>query len=104
MTPRQISLSIVRDCAQQHLVPVKDVINSRCRRKAVSRARWHAIKRLSEERKLSQTQIGRVKRLDHTSVLYALRRIKDGHAPWSYPNGNHGCFAPGENGQMRRSR
>lgn len=74
-TPQYDSARIIKEVSLKHGVPVS-VILSDIRSVDVVKARFEAIYRIRDERKLSWAQIGRQFNRDHTSILYGYRQHK----------------------------
>jgi chromosomal replication initiation ATPase DnaA len=80
MTPHGQSMQIIMECAREHGVSIKDVIGS-ARFKSATAARWKACRRL-RDKGLSYAQIGMKLNRDHTTVMYAIRRMREGINAW----------------------
>jgi hypothetical protein len=73
--PADVTRNLIREVAEQYGVP-SHLLYAPTKVSTVVKARWAAIRRLREEHHMSSTQIGNVFCIDHTSVLYALGRVK----------------------------
>lgn len=76
-TPHAHSKRIIREVASARRVALSDVLG-RDRTMNVCDARREAIWRLRQEKKLSQTQLGRIFGRCHTTICYALQQAKAG--------------------------
>lgn len=71
---RQRRLEVIARVAFEHGLTVGDLIG-RCKRQEYVQARWKAMKAIQAEFGDSLTQIGRLFKRDHTTVMHALRNV-----------------------------
>ena len=74
-TPQYGSAQIIKEVSLSHGVSVAEMLSD-IRSVGVVKARFEAIYRIREERKLSWAQIGRQFNRDHTSILHGYRQHK----------------------------
>lgn len=74
-TPQYGSAQIIKEVSLQHGVSVAEMLSD-IRSAGVVKARFEAIYRIRNERKLSWAQIGRQFNRDHTSILHGYRQHK----------------------------
>lgn len=70
------SMAIMVDVCKDRMVKVSEVLGGG-KSDRVVKARWEVIRRLRTEMNLSTTQIGRIIRKDHSTVVHALQQIND---------------------------
>lgn len=80
-TPHDDTIKIVRECAEMYGTNVNEVLG-RSRIQRVIDARWLAVKRIREEKRLSLTQIGTVFGRDHSTISHILKQTRAGLRPW----------------------
>lgn len=74
--PRQQRIAVVQEVADRHGVSLEAVLGASRGREVVA-ARWEAMRRIHNEFGDSTPRIGRLFNRDHTTVLHALKEVKN---------------------------
>lgn len=75
-SPRKYRMVRIEQIAEEHGVPVADIMARTRMSQNTARARHEAMAMLRRDFGDSTTQIGRLFNRDHTTVIYALRKVE----------------------------
>ena len=81
ITPHAKTMLIIAEVAREHGVTVGAILGP-SRGMKETRARWEAIRRVHRERPRPLNQLGKLFNRDHSTIMYALKRLGDGYNAW----------------------